>query len=120
MRNFFTGAENFPNEPMRRMEAMHNHLSDSANQAQAILGAWNSGNVQLFCKELDRVNTSAASAADQAEEIERMELLCAIADDLRINSLQPPADDPSNVYGKLLRHLAFSQRTAGGLTEFIQ
>jgi hypothetical protein len=105
-----------------------NHLSDSANQAQAILGAWTSGNIQLFSKELDRVSSSAKTAREESEEMERMELLQAIAADLRIPSMQPPADDPGNVYGKLLRHLAFSQRPAGpsrelsrsGATEFIQ
>jgi hypothetical protein len=111
------------------MEMTRNHLSDSANQAQAILGAWTSGNVQLFCKELDRVSCSAlAVAAESEEETERMELLQAIATDLRVPSIQPPADDPTNVYGKLLRHLAFSQRptrqtrelSPGRIKEFIQ
>jgi hypothetical protein len=57
-----------------------------------------------------------------------MELLQAIAADLRVPSIQPPADDPTNVYGKLLRHLASSQRpvrqtrelSPGGIKEIIQ
>src|SRR4051794_15173012 len=103
------------------MEMTRNHLSDSANQAQAILGAWTSGNVQLFCKELDRVSRFANAVPDESEETERMELLQAIAADLRTPSIQPSANDPSNVYSKLLRHLAFSQRPVkisdSGLTE---
>ena len=87
----------------------------SANQAQAILGAWSSGNIDLFRKELDRVGQSALGSeepsAAESEELERMELLRAIAADLRTPSIKPLADDPANVHGNLLRHLA-SSRTA--------
>jgi hypothetical protein len=93
--------------------------SNSASQAQAILGAWATGDVQLFCNELDRVSRYAAEPAD-SDERERLELLSAIAADLRVPSIQPLADDPSSVHGNLLRHLAFSQRSLAlgqGLSE---
>lgn len=91
-------------------------MPDSAHQAQVILGAWKSGNIQQFCAELECVEVSAGATAGAAES-ERMELLCAIAADLRVPSLQPLADDPGNIYGSLLRHLAFSAEPHGkGLT----
>jgi hypothetical protein len=89
---------------------MRNQLAaNSTNQAQAILGAWNSGNIELFRKELDRVGEYAAESME-SEEVERMELLRAIAADLRVPSIQPSADDPGNVYGNLLRHLASTRK----------
>lgn len=88
---------------------MRNQLvTDSADQAQAILGAWTSGNIELFREQLNRVDECAAEPAE-SDEIERMELLRAIAEDLRIPSAQPSANDPANVYGQLLRHLAASR-----------
>lgn len=91
---------------------MRNQLAaDSANQAQAILGAWSSGNIELFREELDRVGQCAVESVE-SEEVERMELLRAIAADLRTPSIQPAANDPGNVYGNLLRHLASSTRRA--------
>lgn len=89
---------------------MRNQLAaDSANQAQAILGAWTSGNIELFREQLNRIDECAAEPVD-SDEIERMELLRAIAEDLRGPSLQPAATDPANVYGNLLRHLAAARR----------
>lgn len=85
--------------------------ADSAGQAQAILGAWMTGNIELFCHELDRVEQCSMETAGP-EEAERMELLQAIAADLRVPALQPAANDPANVYGSLLRHLAFAHKKA--------
>lgn len=79
----------------------------SADQARAILGAWNSGNIQLFRQELDRVQDCPVEASE-SEEMERIELLRAIAADLRVPAIQPAAGDPDNIYSNLLRHLAFS------------
>lgn len=90
---------------------MRNQLPDSAHQAQVILGAWLSGDTRRFCRELDRVESAAADTA-KPDESERMELLCAIAADLRNVSLQPAVEDAGNVYRTLLRHLAFSRPTA--------
>ena len=90
---------------------MRHQILDSACQAQAILGAWKSGNTELFCEELDRVEHYAVESGE-SEERERMELLRAIAADLRVPSGQPLADDPGNIYGNLLHHLAFSHRFA--------
>lgn len=88
---------------------MQTQLPKSAYQAQAILGAWTSGDVQRFCHELDDVSRCTAEPVE-SEEKERIELLCAIAEDLRVASIQPLADEPNNIYGNLLRHLAFSRR----------
>jgi hypothetical protein len=92
--------------------------ADSAHQAQAILGAWSSGNIDLFRQELDRVGQCATVGGElncgESEEGERMELLRAIAADLRIPSIKPLADDPGNVYGNLLRHLASSRTPRSG------
>jgi hypothetical protein len=88
---------------------MQTQLPKSAYQAQAILGAWTSGDVGRFCHELDHVSRCAAEPAE-VEERERIELLCAIAEDLRIPSIQPLPNDPNNIYCSLLRHLAFSRR----------
>jgi hypothetical protein len=94
---------------------MRNQLAaDSANQAQAILGAWTSGNIELFREQLDRIDECAAEPAN-SDEIERMELLRAIAADLRGPSLQPAAADPANVYGNLLRHLASTRKRTRGI-----
>jgi hypothetical protein len=91
---------------------MRNQLvaANSANQAQAILGAWTSGNIELFREQLNRIDECAAAEAVDSDEIERMELLRAIAADLRGPSLQPAAADPANVYGNLLRHLASTRK----------
>jgi hypothetical protein len=113
-------AGKFSKNPIREMRMMRNQLAaNSAHQAQAILGAWSSGNIDLFCQELNRVGQCAPTEigceelnCGESEEVERMELLRAIAADLRIPSVKPLADDPGNVYGNLLRHLA-SSRIAG-------
>ena len=88
---------------------MRTQLQNPASQAQAILGAWKNGDVKLFHEELNHVAGSGSETAE-SEESERMELLCAIAEDLRNPSTQPLADDPGNIYATLLRHLALSRR----------
>lgn len=88
---------------------MRNQVAGSADQAQAILGAWRNGDIKLFREELDRVEGSAA-ASDESEEVERMELLRAIAADLRVPSIQPLESDSGNIHSNLLRHLALSRR----------
>jgi hypothetical protein len=84
--------------------------ADSAHQAQAILGAWASGNIELFHTQLERVGENPVESVE-SEELERMELLRAIAADLRGPSIQPSANDPENIYGNLLRHLAFAHNS---------
>ena len=83
--------------------------TNSATQAQAILGAWQGGNIELFCRELHRAGDCVAENFE-SEEGERIELLRAIASDLRVPSIQSLPDEPGNVYGHLLRHLACSQK----------
>ncbi len=91
---------------------MRNHIRvDAAAQAQAILGAWQGGNIELFCRELHRVGDCVAETSE-SEEGERIELLRAIAADLRVPSIQALPEEPGNVYGQLLRHLAFSRKAA--------
>jgi hypothetical protein len=87
----------------------HQLAADSAHQAQAILGAWTTGNIELFHAQLERVGENPVDSAE-SEELERMELLRAIAADLRRPSIQSSANDPENIYGALLRHLAFCNR----------
>lgn len=99
---------------------MRNQLAaDSAHQAQAILGAWTSGNIELFHAHLERVGESPVESGE-SEELERMELLRAIAADLRRPSIQPPATDPENIYGNLLRHLAFTHTSNREQAFFLQ
>jgi hypothetical protein len=99
---------------------MRNQLAtDAAQQAQAILGAWNSGNIELFHAQLERVGENPVDSAE-SEEVERMELLQAIAADLRRPSIQRSANDPDNVYGNLLRHLAFAQKSKPEQPFFLQ
>ena len=89
---------------------MRNQLTAGpADQAQAILGAWRSGDIKLFNEELYRAGNCAVGSTAPGDE-ERVELLRAIAADLRVPSIQPPVDDPGNVYSNLLRHLAFSHQ----------
>jgi hypothetical protein len=78
--------------------------SRSASQARAILGAWQSGDKQRLSAELERL--PAPLATDAAEE-ERLELLCEVANELRMAG--QPFDD--KVCGSLLAHLAFSSRS---------
>jgi hypothetical protein len=82
------------------------HLSGSASQAQAILGAWKSGNRERFWQELDRVQVGAEKSAPEAAETDRMELLCAIAENLRVSPRELAPDDAADICGLLLRHLA--------------
>jgi hypothetical protein len=99
---------------------MRNQLAaNSAHQAQAILGAWTSGNIELFHAQLERVGESPAESVE-SEELERMELLQAIAADLRRPSIQPAASDPGNIYGNLLRHLAFAHKSKREQVSFLQ
>jgi hypothetical protein len=93
--------------------------ADSAYQAQAILGAWASGNIELFHAQLERVGESPVESVE-SDELERMELLRAIAADLRGPSIQPSANDPENIYGNLLRHLAFTQKNKRKQASFLQ
>ena len=96
---------------------MHRQISDSAGHAQAILGAWVTGDIQRFCHELNCVGSEVGVLAATDEE-ERMELLHAIAAELRVPSLHPPVDDASNIYSTLLHHLAFSEN--GALSAILQ
>jgi hypothetical protein len=109
-RDFSLGfAEEFSKEPIRRTKMIRNQVANSADQAQAILGAWRSGDIKLFREELDRVGDSATELRE-SEEVERMELLRAIAADLRVPFIQPLESDSGNIYSNLLRHLALSHR----------
>ena len=82
-----------------------NH-SDAAWQARTILGAWQTGNKQLLCEELARVDRLQPASHDSAEE-ERMELLSAIVGELQASN-QPLSGDSSQVCRNLLSHLAYS------------
>jgi hypothetical protein len=86
---------------------MQIHLSDVTNQARAILGAWQNGDVQRFREELERIQDSPLNTSDPAEA-ERLELLSAIAGELR-RSHRPFGADSSQVYCSLLQHLASSR-----------
>src|ERR1700755_1353771 len=77
----------FQNVPIRKLREMQTQLPSSTHQAQAILAAWQSGNVQTLGDELDRVSRIPVESADSMEE-ERMELLSAIASEWRL-SRQP-------------------------------
>jgi hypothetical protein len=79
---------------------MQIHMSGSAHQARAILGAWHSGDADRLHVELGRAQK--LHAMDSAEE-ERLELLAEIAREM--SATDAGADDP--VYGSLLAHLAF-------------
>ena len=84
---------------------MQIQLPYSTHQAQAILAAWQSGNVQTLGEELDRVSRIPVESSDSMEE-ERMELLSAIASEWRL-SRQPFGSD-SQIYCGLLQHLGFA------------
>ena len=87
---------------------MHTYFSGSSRQAKAILGAWQEANPERFCKELGQTRLLPVSNDDSAEA-ERVELLCAIANELE-QSGQSLGETGSAVYRKLLRHLAFPER----------
>ena len=87
---------------------MHTYFSGSSQQAKAILGAWQEANPERLCKELGQAKLLALNSDDSAEA-ERVELLCAIANELE-ESGQSIGENGSEVYRKLLRHLAFPER----------
>ena len=78
---------------------MQTQISGSAHQANAILGAWHSGDATRLREELDRV--PGLQAIDAGEQ-ERLELLSEIA--CQMSRRESVSDDP--VYGFLLEHLA--------------
>ena len=85
---------------------MQLHVSDSAQQAQAILGALQTGDAERLHRELERVKHLDWRTTDPAES-ERMELLCEIARELRAANASPVRTG-SDVYCSLLQHLAGS------------
>ena len=87
---------------------MHTYFSGSSRQAKAILGAWQEANPERFCEELGQAKRLPVNS-DDAAEAERVELLCAIANELE-QSGQSLGENGSAVYRKLLRHLAFPER----------
>ena len=87
---------------------MVTEIAGSATQAKAILGAWQEGDTQRLCETLAKVEYSPSACYDAAEE-ERLELLFAIASEWRTEG-GPLAESASDVYRKLLRHLAFPDR----------
>src|ERR1700742_3222397 len=91
-------------------------FADSSLQSRAILGAWQTGDVQTLGRELDRVDRISPIHSDFAEA-ERMELLAAIACDLR-ESYRPFEADCSKGYCGFLEDLAFSGRQARATSNY--
>lgn len=85
---------------------MEIRASDTANRAQAILLAWQSGDLRRFRWEVDAVATLEPLAANTFES-ERVDLLNGVAGELRSNK-QPLADPDTEICRDLLRHLAGS------------
>lgn len=79
-------------------------LLTSAHQAQAILSAWQSGDLPRFRCEVDAV-AGLIPPASNSYEIERIDLLTVLAGELR-NAKQPLADPDTQVCRELLLHLA--------------
>jgi hypothetical protein len=89
---------------------MQIQLPYSTHQAQAILGAWQAGDEQKLSEELDRVPRVPVETIDSMES-ERLELLAAIADRLRVGR-QAFGTDSAQLYGSLLQHLGFPGKPA--------
>ena len=87
---------------------MEIRISDSANHAQAILRAWQSGDLPRFEWEVDAAAALVAPPANTLET-ERIDLLNGVAGELRVIK-QPLADRNTHFCRDLLLHLA---RTAG-------
>jgi hypothetical protein len=83
---------------------MHSQQLSSTDQAQTILRAFSTGELNLLASELDRTARVHCQSADQAEQ-ERWELLAEIAGQLQTRS-NAMAVAPSDVCWSLLRHLA--------------
>jgi hypothetical protein len=82
---------------------MQLHFFDSAHQAQAILGALQTGDAERLRQELERVKRLNPHTPDAAES-ERIELLSEIARELR--TAGKATEYGSEVYCGLLEHLA--------------
>jgi hypothetical protein len=79
-------------------------ISDSANQAQAILRAWQSGDLPRFRWEVEAVASLVPPAANTLET-ERIDLLNGVAGELRV--IKHPLADPNTHFCRyLLLHLA--------------
>jgi hypothetical protein len=83
---------------------MELRISDSANRAQAILLALQSGDLPRLRWEVDAVAGLVAPPSN-TYETERIDLLNGVARELRAN--EPPLAEPdAQVCYELLRHLA--------------
>jgi hypothetical protein len=83
---------------------METGISDSANQAQAILLAWQSGDLPRFRCEVDAV-AALIPPASNSLETERIDLLNGVAGELRAIE-HTLADSSTHFCRDLLRHLA--------------
>ena len=83
---------------------METGISDSANRAQAILLAWQSGDLPRFRWELEAVATLVPPASNTFET-ERIDLLNGVAGELRVIK-HPLADRNGHFCRDLLLHLA--------------
>jgi len=79
-------------------------VSDSANQARAILLAWQSGDLPRFRWEVDAV-AALVPPASNTLETERIDLLNGVAGELRAIE-HTLADSSTHFCCDLLRHLA--------------
>jgi hypothetical protein len=93
-------------------EQMQTQPADSSYQAKAILGAWQTGDENRLRTELERVTVVKYKGLDSGE-VERLELLCEIARELRSSS-EALTSDSSSVYCSLLEHLAYSGKQFSG------
>jgi hypothetical protein len=79
-------------------------VSDSADRAQAILLAWQSGDLPRFRWEVDAV-AALVPPSSNTLETERIDLLNGVAGELR--GIEYPLADPKAHFCRdLLRHLA--------------
>ena len=83
---------------------MEIRISNSANRAQAILLAWQSGDLHRFRWEVDAAAALVPPVSNTFES-ERVDLLNGVAGELRANE-QPLADPDTQICRDLLRHLA--------------
>jgi hypothetical protein len=77
---------------------------NSARRAQAILSAWQSGDLPRFRWEVEAV-AALVPPDSNTYEIERIDLLSVVARELR-DAEQPLANPDTQVCRDLLRHLA--------------